>query len=82
MIETHQATPTGIALPTGHCMPARKTTLTIPADPRLREREERMTRACEIANANPDVLRIEQEWDDLKDEADPVEEPSDAAPAE
>jgi hypothetical protein len=62
-------------------MPARKTTLAIPTDPKPREREE-MTRACETANADPDVLKIEQEWDDLKDEADRVEEPWDAARAE
>jgi hypothetical protein len=45
----------------------------------LREREERMIRACEIANADPDSLRIEQEWDELRDEADRVEEPWDVA---
>jgi hypothetical protein len=42
---------------------------------RLRERDERMIRACEIANADPDLLRIEQDWDELRDEADRVEEP-------
>ncbi|MGA3027171.1 MAG: hypothetical protein ABSF98_20625 [Bryobacteraceae bacterium] len=46
---------------------------------RLHEREERMIRACEIANADPDGLRIEQEWDELRDEADRVEEPWDVA---
>ncbi len=46
---------------------------------RLREREERMIRACEIANADPDGLRIEREWDELRDEADRVEEPWDVA---
>ncbi len=45
----------------------------------LHEREERMIRACEIANGDPDGLRIEQEWDELRDEADRVEEPWDVA---
>jgi len=40
------------------------------------EREARMIRACEIANADPDVLRIEQEWDGLRDEADKIVESS------
>jgi hypothetical protein len=35
-----------------------------------------MIRACEIANADPDVLRIEQEWDGLRDEADKIVESS------
>jgi ubiquinone biosynthesis protein UbiJ len=32
---------------------------------RLREREDRLIRACEIANANADVSAIEREWDAL-----------------
>jgi ubiquinone biosynthesis protein UbiJ len=47
---------------------------------RLREREERVIRACEIANGEPDVSAIEQEWEAL-DAADPVEEPWNGAPA-
>ena len=41
---------------------------------RLREREEQLIRACEIANSHPDVLAIEKDWEAL-DEADPIEEP-------
>ena len=37
-------------------------------------REDRMMRACEIANADPDVLNIEQEWDRLRDAVDRIEE--------
>ena len=47
---------------------------------RLREREDRMIRACEIANSHSDVLAIEQEWEAL-DTTDPVEEPWNGAPA-
>ena len=39
-----------------------------------KRREDRMIRACEIANADPDTLRIEQEWDGLHDEVDQIEE--------
>ena len=46
----------------------------------LKEQEDRLIRACEIANADPDVQRIEEEWDQLSDEADRVEEPWDIAP--
>lgn len=46
---------------------------------RIREGEERLIRACEIANADPDVLKIEQEWDELRDEADRLEELGDIA---
>jgi len=35
---------------------------------KLREREERLIGACEIANADPDMRAIEQEWDTLPDE--------------
>lgn len=42
---------------------------------RLREREERLIRACEIANENADVLAIEREWDAMADKTDPIEEP-------
>ena len=35
---------------------------------RLREREERLIRACAIANGNADVLAIERDWDALPDE--------------
>ena len=41
---------------------------------RLRERDEQLIRACEIANSQPDVLAIEREWEVL-DQADPIEEP-------
>ena len=41
--------------------------------PKLREREERMIRACDVANNNPDVFAIEQGWDAI-DETDRIEE--------
>jgi hypothetical protein len=41
-----------------------------------------MVRACEIANADLDVLRIEQEWDELRDEADRIDEPWDVTQRE
>jgi hypothetical protein len=47
---------------------------------RLREREDRLIRACEIANSQSDVLAIEQEWDAL-DTSDPLEEPWNGAPS-
>ena len=47
---------------------------------RLREREERLIRACDVANTSTDVLAIEQEWDTLSDNADRVEEPWSSAP--
>ncbi len=40
-----------------------------------------MIRACEAANADPDVLNIEQEWDALADQADHISEPWNDAPA-
>jgi hypothetical protein len=48
---------------------------------KLREREERMIRACEAANNDPDVLAIERDWDAMDDEADRIEEPWTNAPA-
>jgi hypothetical protein len=60
-------------------MAIRKMTFTIPEDlAALREREERLIRACEVANGDADVLAIEQEWDALRDNQ--VEEPWDSAP--
>ncbi len=32
---------------------------------KLKERDERLIRACEVANADPDVKAIEAEWDAL-----------------
>ncbi|MGA2116256.1 MAG: hypothetical protein ABSH56_16065 [Bryobacteraceae bacterium] len=48
---------------------------------RLREREERLIRACEVANESADVLAIEKEWDAMVDKTDAVEEPWTVAPA-
>ncbi len=42
---------------------------------KLREREEQLARACDIANRSADVLEIESSFDTLKDEADRVQEP-------
>jgi hypothetical protein len=42
---------------------------------KLREREEQLIRACEIANNSADVLNIEHSFDDLADEVDRVQEP-------
>jgi stage V sporulation protein SpoVS len=47
---------------------------------KLREREERLIRACEAANKSSDVLAIERDWDTM-DNADGVEEPWKIAPA-
>jgi ubiquinone biosynthesis protein UbiJ len=41
---------------------------------KLRERQNRLIRACEIANSHSDVLAIEQEWEALN-ATDLVEEP-------
>ena len=41
-------------------------------------REEQLIRACEIANRDPDVLAIEQEWDALSED---IAEPWSDAPA-
>ena len=38
---------------------------------KLRDRDERMIRAYEIANSSADVLAIEQEWDALSDQRMP-----------
>ena len=47
----------------------------------LKAREQSLIRACEIANGDADVARIEREWDSLADEADLVAEPwKDASP--
>jgi hypothetical protein len=48
---------------------------------RLRERDERLIRACEVANENADVLAIEREWDAMADKAGQIEEPWNVAPA-
>ena len=48
---------------------------------KLREHEERMIRACEIANHSTDVVAIEREWDELKDQADRIGEPWNIAPS-
>jgi metal-responsive CopG/Arc/MetJ family transcriptional regulator len=42
---------------------------------KLRDREDRMIRACEVANDAANVLAIERDWDALNDQADRVEEP-------
>jgi ubiquinone biosynthesis protein UbiJ len=47
---------------------------------KLRERQDRLIRACEVANNDADVLAIEQEWDALSDKVDRIEEPWDIAP--
>lgn len=47
---------------------------------KLREREDRLIRACEIANASADVAQIEREWDALNLPGDRVEEPWNDAP--
>jgi hypothetical protein len=47
---------------------------------KLREREERMIRACEVANRDAGVLAIEREWETMADKADGIEEPWNLAP--
>ena len=42
---------------------------------RLREREEQLVRACEVANSSADVLNIETSFDSLADEVDRMQEP-------
>lgn len=42
---------------------------------KLREREEHLARACEVANSSADVLDIETSFDGLGDEVDRVQEP-------
>lgn len=48
---------------------------------RLHERDERIIRACEVANNSVDAGLIEQEWEALADKADQIEEPWNIAPA-
>ena len=48
---------------------------------RLHEREEALIRSCEMANSNSEVGTIEQEWDDLRDDAYRLEEAWSDAPA-
>ena len=48
---------------------------------KLREREERLIRACRIANRDPDMVRIEGEWDALTGSDDRVEDPWSDGPA-
>jgi hypothetical protein len=38
-----------------------------------------MIRACEVANADPDVLTIERDWEALADEVDQITEPWNSA---
>lgn len=47
---------------------------------KLREREERIIRACEVANSSADVLTIEKDWDAMMDKTDRIEEPWNIAP--
>ena len=47
---------------------------------KLREREQRMIRACEVANGDAEVLAIEKEWETMVDKADRIEEPWNGAP--
>jgi len=42
---------------------------------KLREREERMIQACEVANNNAEVLAVEQDWDAMLDKTDRIKEP-------
>lgn len=35
---------------------------------KMREREERLIQACQMANNNPDVEAIEAEWENLSEE--------------
>ena len=48
---------------------------------KLREREEQIIRACDIANGDTDVLAIEREWEALVDDKDRIDEPWNDAPA-
>ena len=48
---------------------------------KLGERERNLARACEIANRDPDVLAIEQEFDLVNDPlSDPWEPPNHSSP--
>jgi hypothetical protein len=42
---------------------------------KLREREQQLVRACELANNSADVRDIETSFDALADESDRVQEP-------
>jgi hypothetical protein len=42
---------------------------------KLREREEQIAQACDVANRSADVREIEASFDDLNDEGDRVQEP-------
>ncbi len=42
---------------------------------KLREREERLARACEVANSSADVLDVETSFEGFADELDRVQEP-------
>jgi metal-responsive CopG/Arc/MetJ family transcriptional regulator len=42
---------------------------------RLRDREEQLARACEVANSAADLLNIEADFDGFADEVDRVQEP-------
>jgi hypothetical protein len=42
---------------------------------KLREREEQLVRACEVANHSADVRDIEASFDAFGDESDQVQEP-------
>jgi len=48
---------------------------------RVREREKRLSRACEIVNSDLDVRAVEREWGAFSDEVDAVAEPWKDAPA-
>ena len=49
----------------------------------LREDDESLIRSCLLANQDPEVKAIEQEWDEIRDpiEEPPFEEPRTDAPA-
>jgi hypothetical protein len=49
----------------------------------LQEEDESLIRACVMANQDPDVKAIEQEWDEIRDaiEEPGIEEPWSDAPA-
>jgi hypothetical protein len=44
----------------------------------LRENDESLVRSCLLANQDPEVKAIEQEWEEIRD---PIEEPWSDAPA-
>jgi ubiquinone biosynthesis protein UbiJ len=47
---------------------------------KLGEREERLIRACEVANQEADVLMMEHDWDAMADRTDQLEDPWTMAP--